>query len=58
MRHRYCGDDDDRAPWHRPDGVAAVVCHVVGGDEHEDDGEVFIMQIRGHSVQQHRGPDM
>ena len=29
----------------------------MGGDEHEDDGEVLIMQVRGHSVQQHRGPD-
>ena len=37
-------------------GSEALDCHVVGGDEHEDDGEVLVVQVRGHPVQQHRRP--
>ena len=39
-----------------PDGVPAVVPHVVGGDQHADDGEVLVMQVCRHPVQEHGGP--
>ena len=40
----------------QPDGVAAVVGHVVGGDEHQDDGEVLVMKVSRDTIQKHRGP--